>query len=75
MIEDEIIYADAFLEAIKSYDSNLYIFMERETILWEKGINNGFKMISKVFIDLDYNDEGKWVLEKIKKSKITTRSC
>lgn len=69
MTEDEIIYADALLEAIKSYDSNLYIFTERKTILWERGINDGFKMISEAFIDLDYDDEGKWVLEKIKKAK------
>jgi len=69
MIEDEDIYAEALLEVVGSYNPDLYIFTERGTVLWEKGIKNGFKMLSEVFIDLDYDDNGKWVLERVKKAK------
>ena len=69
MVAEDERYAEAFLSAISLYNPNLYIFIEKNTLIWERGIKMGLKMSAEILVDLSYDDEGNWVLERKKKPR------
>ena len=66
--EDEK-YIDTFLQAVADYDPQLWIMCPRSAPMFARGEGKGLKMASEALIDLGYDDDGKWVIERIKKER------
>ncbi len=62
-------YIDAFLDTIKEYNSDLYIMLPRTAPAFERGKTKGLKIAAEMLIDLSYDDDGNWVLERRKKER------
>jgi UPF0271 protein len=69
MVSEDENYVVAFLDAVTSYDPGLYIMAPRGTLIWERGLKAGLKMAAEVLVDLSYDDQGNWVLERTKKAR------
>lgn len=69
MVSDEEKYAEAYLDAVKLYDPELFVMIPRGTLIWQLGNNMGLKMAAEILIDLSYDDDGNWVLERTKKAR------
>lgn len=72
MVEKDEGYADAYIEAVSEYNPELYIFMEAGAsgaMVWEKGVKAGIRMAAEVFIDLNYDAKGDWIIEREKKAR------
>lgn len=71
MVEHNEGYAEAYIEAVSEYNPELYILMESGTsgaMVWEKGVKAGIRMAAEVFIDLNYDAKGDWIIEREKKA-------
>jgi UPF0271 protein len=62
-------YIDTFLCAVKEYDPNLYIMLPENTPGFRRGLDMGLKMAGEALIDLSYDDQGNWMLERNKKAR------
>lgn len=69
MVAEDERYAGAFLDAVSLYNPKLYIFVQRNTLIWERGKKIGLKMAAEILVDLSYDDDGNWVLERKKKPR------
>jgi 5-oxoprolinase (ATP-hydrolysing) subunit A len=69
MVSDDARYAEAFLDAVALFDRELFIMIPRDTLIWKRGKELGLKMAAEILIDLSYDDEGNWVLERTKKAR------
>lgn len=69
MVSDDPRYAEAFLEAVALFDRELFIMIPRNTLIWTRGHEMGLKMAAEILIDLSYDDDGNWVLERTKKAR------
>jgi UPF0271 protein len=69
MVSDDARYAEAFLDAVSLFDRELFIMIPRDTLIWKRGNELGLKMAAEILIDLSYDDEGNWVLERTKKAR------
>lgn len=68
MVSDDERYAEAFLDAVLTYNRELFIFTQRGSVLWERGMKLGLKVAAEAFADLSYDANGNWVLERKKKA-------
>lgn len=66
--EDEK-YIDTFLQAVADYDPQLWIMCPRSTPMYDRGERKGLKMAAEALIDLGYEDDGAWVIERVKKER------
>jgi UPF0271 protein len=62
-------YIDTFLETVMEYNPNLFIVLPEFTPAFKKGLGMGLKMAGEILIDLSYDEEGNWVLERAKKAR------
>ena len=69
MVSDDPRYGEAFLDAVARFDRELFVMIPRETLIWKRGKESGLKMAAEILIDLSYDDEGNWVLERTKKAR------
>jgi 5-oxoprolinase (ATP-hydrolysing) subunit A len=69
MVSDDPRFAEAFLEAVALFDRGLFIMIPRETLIWKRGQEMGLRMAAEILIDLSYDDDGNWVLERTKKAR------
>jgi UPF0271 protein len=69
MVSEEDKYAEAYLDAVASYNRELFIMIPRGTPMWKRGKEIGLRMCAEILIDLSYDDEGNWVLERTKKAR------
>ncbi|HBC92474.1 MAG TPA: hypothetical protein DCZ10_06110 [Pelotomaculum sp.] len=69
MVHDEERYASAYLEAVAQYNPGLYVMIPRNTVIWKLGLELGLHMAAEILIDLSYDDDGNWVLERTKKAR------
>lgn len=69
MVSDEERYCEAYLEAVTIFKCDLFIFIPRGTLMWKRGKERGLKMAAEILVDLSYDDEGNWVLERTKKAR------
>ena len=51
------------------YDPSLLIMCQRSDPIYERGLGMGLKMAAEALIDLGYDDEGHWVIERVKKAR------
>ncbi len=69
MVADDQDYAEAYLAAIESYNPELYIFINEGCLAWEMGKAMNMNMVSEILVDLGYDDDGNWVLERRKEAR------
>lgn len=69
MVSENEKYIDTFLDAVKDYNEELFIMLPENTPAFQRGIDKGLKMAGEALIDLSYDDEGNWVLERTKKAR------
>jgi UPF0271 protein len=69
MVGEQEKYIDAFLDAIEVYDSGLYIMLHAGCEALKRAEARGLKTAPEVLIDLDYDENGDWVLERFKKAR------
>ncbi|MEI6727899.1 MAG: 5-oxoprolinase subunit PxpA [Actinomycetes bacterium] len=69
MVGQDELYVDAFLKAVADYDPGLWIMCQRSDPIYERGLGMGLKMAAEALIDLGYDDEGHWVIERVKKAR------
>lgn len=66
MVSEYEKYIDPFLETIKEYNPELFIMLPPSTPAIQRGKEMGLKMVGEALIDLSYDDEGNWVIERTK---------
>ncbi|MGQ9557951.1 MAG: LamB/YcsF family protein [Desulfurispora sp.] len=69
MVSEEEKYAQAFLDAIAAFNPELYIFVPRQSLIWEMGQARQMRMAAEILVDLSYDDQGNWVLEREKQAR------
>ncbi len=69
MVSEYDKYIDTFLETVKEYNPDLFIMLPPNTPAFERGKEMGLKMVGEALIDLSYDDEGNWVIERTKKAR------
>jgi len=69
MVSDHERYAAAYLDAVSLFNRELFILIPRGTLIWQRGVAEGFRMAAEILVDLSYDDEGNWVLERAKKAR------
>jgi UPF0271 protein len=69
MVSENEKYIDVFLDTVKEYNSDLFIMLPEYTPGFKRGKEKGLKMAGEVLIDLSYDDDGNWVLERNKKAR------
>jgi len=68
MVAEDERYAEAYLDAVSLYNSELYVYVQRGTLIWDRGEKMGLKMAAEILVDLSYDDNGNWVLERTKRA-------
>jgi 5-oxoprolinase (ATP-hydrolysing) subunit A len=69
MVSEDEKYIDTFLQAVEDYDRDLWIMIPRSTPIFDRGVAKGLKMAGEALIDLGYDDDGNWVIERVKKER------
>ena len=69
MVSDDPRYAEAYLDAVVRFDPTLCLVIPRDTLIWKRGKEMGLKVAAEILIDLSYDDEGNWVLERTKQAR------
>ena len=69
MVSDDPRYAEAYLDAVARFDPTLCLVIPRDTLIWKRGKEMGLKVVAEILIDLSYDDEGNWVLERTKQAR------
>lgn len=69
MVSEKEKYIDVFLNTIKDYNPDLFILLPPNTAGFRKGKEMGLKMVGEALIDLSYDDEGNWLIERTKKAR------
>ncbi len=69
MVSENEKYINVFLQAVKDYNPDLYILLPANTPAFETGKSMGLKMVGEALIDLSYDDEGNWVIERTKQAR------
>lgn len=69
MVSEQEKYIDTFLEAVRDYNPDLFILLPPNTEAFKRGKKMGLKMVGEALIDLSYDDEGNWLLERTKKAR------
>ncbi|MEM2041588.1 MAG: 5-oxoprolinase subunit PxpA [Nitrososphaerota archaeon] len=67
VVEHDEAYAEAVIDAVRSYNPELIFFTEYGTVAWKKARDAGLRTVSEAFPDLQYNSEGRWIMERVKK--------
>lgn len=69
MVSDDPRYAEAYLDAVARFDRALCLVIPSDTLIWKRGKEMGLRVAAEILIDLSYDDEGNWVLERTKQAR------
>jgi UPF0271 protein len=69
MVGRDEAYADAYLTAVRDVDPDLWVMCQRSDPIYERGAVMGLKMAAEALIDLGYDDDGHWVIERVKSER------
>lgn len=69
MVSENEKYIDVFLDTVRQYNPDLFIMLSENTPGFKRGLEKGMKMAGEVLIDLSYDDDGNWLLERAKKAR------
>lgn len=67
LVSNQEEFADVFIAAIKEYNPELIIVIERKSLLYDKAKMEGIRVASVAYPDLKYDAEGNMIIEKVKK--------
>lgn len=62
-------YIDPFFQTIGDYNPDLWIMLPPSAPAYQRGLELGMKLATEILIDLSYDDEGNWVIERTKKAR------
>ncbi|MDW7678387.1 MAG: 5-oxoprolinase subunit PxpA, partial [Bacillota bacterium] len=62
-------YIGPFYQAIREYNPDLWIMLPPSAPAFKRGQELGMKLAPEILIDLSYDDEGNWVIERTKKAR------
>ena len=69
MVGEQERYIEAFLDTIEEYDKDLYIMLHTGCEALKRAKKRGLKTAPEVLIDLGYDTDGNWILERVKKAR------
>jgi UPF0271 protein len=69
MVSEDEKCMEPFLKAVAGYDPELWIMVPRSTPIFQAGKDRGLRMAAEALIDLGYDDDGAWVIERVKKER------
>lgn len=69
MVGEQEKYIDTFLDAIEEYNKDLYIMLHTGCEALKRAEERGLKTAPEVLIDLGYDENGNWMLERVKKAR------
>jgi len=69
MVGEQEKYIDAFLDAVEEYNKDLFIMLAAGCEALKRAEKRGLKVAPEVLIDLGYDTEGNWILERVKKAR------
>ncbi|MDR1136206.1 MAG: 5-oxoprolinase subunit PxpA [Clostridiales Family XIII bacterium] len=69
MVGEQEKYIDAFLDTVEEYDRDLYIMLHSGCEALNRAKARGLKIAPEALIDLGYDENGNWMLERVKKSR------
>lgn len=69
MVGEQEKYIDAFLDTIEAYDKNLYIMLHTGCEALVRAEKRGLKTAPEILADLGYDENGDWILERVKKAR------
>ncbi len=69
MVSEYEKYIEVFLDTIKEYNPELFIMLPPTTPAFKLGLEKGLNMVGEALIDLSYDEEGNWIIERNKKAR------
>ena len=66
MVGEQEKYIDPFLDTIQEYNPDLYIMLHTGCEALARAKKRGLKTAPEVLIDLGYDENGNWILERVK---------
>ncbi|OAA95058.1 5-oxoprolinase subunit PxpA [Clostridium coskatii] len=69
MVGEQEKYIDTFLDTIEEYNKDLYIMLHTGCEALKRAEKRGLKTAPEVLIDLGYDKNGNWMLERVKKAR------
>jgi len=69
MVGEQEKYIDVFLDTIEEYNKDLYIMLHTGCEALKRAEKRGLKTAPEILIDLGYDAEGNWILERVKKAR------
>ncbi|KNZ40195.1 5-oxoprolinase subunit PxpA [Acetobacterium bakii] len=69
MVGEQEKYIDTFLDTIEEYNKDLYIMLHTGCETLKRAQARGLKTAPEVLIDLGYDQNGNWMLERVKKAR------
>jgi UPF0271 protein len=69
MVGEQEKYIATFLDTIEQYNRDLYIMLHTGCAALKQARERGLKTAPEVLIDLGYDEEGNWMLERVKKAR------
>jgi len=69
MVGEQEKYIDAFLDTVEAYNKDLYIMLHTGCEALKRAEKRGLKTAPEILIDLGYDTDGNWILERVKKAR------
>ncbi len=69
MVGEQEKYIDAFLDAVAEYDKDIRIMLHTGCEALKRAEVRGLNVAPEVLIDLGYDENGNWMLERVKKAR------
>lgn len=69
MVGENPKYIDAFLDAVEAYNPDLYIMLHTGCEALKRAEKRGLKTAPEILVDLGYDAEGNWMIERVKKAR------
>ena len=69
MVEESEEYAEAICNAIMEYNPEIALVTEAGKVSEKLAIRNGIRVIREAFPDLEYDENGDWVIERNKRNR------
>ncbi|HWQ79314.1 MAG TPA: 5-oxoprolinase subunit PxpA [Anaerovoracaceae bacterium] len=69
MVGENPKYVDAFLDAVEAYNPDLFIMLHTGCEALKQAEQRGLKTAPEILVDLGYDAEGNWMIERVKKAR------
>lgn len=69
MVGEQEKYIDTFLDTVEEYDPEIRIMLHTGCEALKRAEERGMKVAPEVLVDLGYDENGNWMLERVKKAR------